>query len=200
MADLVRCGLILLAAGTSARMGRPKQLLPIKGTPLVRRVAEQLIAADIGPIVAVLGAGAMQIKPVLADLPLEIEINPDWGKGMGTSLGFGVRAMLNLFPEMSALIVAMADQPDLPAFHLRGMLDRYAQGNCTIVASTFDSREVPPVLFSAKWFPVLGKLEGDIGARTILRENHGEVATVRLMSNADLDTPADYEKFEREAS
>ena len=78
----LRCGLILLAAGESRRMGRPKQLLPVGGQPLLRHVVASLLSAPVAPFVVVLGSQATELAPVLADLPVQIVINPEWAEGI----------------------------------------------------------------------------------------------------------------------
>lgn len=197
MADKFQCGLVLLAAGGSTRMGRPKQLLPVRGRPLIRFMAEAVLAAPVSPVVIVLGAHARKIEPALAGLKLRRAVNPAWAVGMASSLKVGVEAALDEAPKLSALIIALADQPALPPRHLEQLIARFHQGGRSIVASRTGAEAVPPVLFGAAWFPALCALEGDTGARAIVQRNPADVALVPLASNADLDTPADYDRFTR---
>jgi molybdenum cofactor cytidylyltransferase len=189
------CGLVLLAAGGSRRMGRPKQLLPVKGKTLVRLVAEQVVRAAVSPVVVVLGAEEKKIEPSLAGLPVRLTVNPNWSEGIGSSLRVGVESALEFAPGLQALIVALADQPGLPEGHLDALIARYRHGGCTLVASQTGPARVPPVLFGAEWFPKLRALSGDSGAREILREKNPAFAFVTLESNTDLDTHEDYERY-----
>lgn len=189
------CGLVLLAAGGSRRMGRPKQLLPIKGKPLVRYVAERVVRADVAPVFVVLGAEEKKIEPTLADLPIQLVVNPNWQEGMGSSLRVGVEAMLEYAPDLQAIIVALADQPGLQPDHIDKLVTRYRHGGCSLVASQSGSSRVPPVLFGREWFPRLSQLSGDAGAREFLRENRPDYAFVELADNTDLDTHEDYERY-----
>jgi len=195
MAEEFKCGLVLLAAGASRRMGRPKQLLPIDGRPLLRLVTERALRAPVSPVVVVLGAHADEIGPVLTGLPVHRVSNPEWEEGLGSSVRAGVEAALQLAPDLAGLIILPADQPELPALHLENLITRFRQGGCSLVASLTGDRRVPPVLFGAAWFDWLRQLTGDAGARDLLRENRPEFATVPLVSNADLDTPEDYDRF-----
>ncbi len=176
-------------------MGRPKQLLPIKGKPLVRHTAELVLRAPVKPVVVVLGAEAKKIQPALAGLDIQMAINPAWTEGLGSSLRTGVEAALGHAPGLTALIVALADQPGLPPRHLEQMITRYLAGGCTAVASLTGRDQVPPLLFGREWFPKLCAIEGDLGARALLRDHPADVATVPLESNTDLDTPEDYASY-----
>lgn len=193
--DNFKCGLILLAAGASRRMGRPKQLLPIEGRPMIRHMAELVLRAPVDPVVVVLGAGAAQIEPVLAGLRVHVAINPDWAQGLGSSLRVGVESALRRAPDLSALVIALADQPTLPPGHLAELIARHRAGGCTAVASLTGPERVPPLLFGRPWFARLRRIEGDTGARALLREHLAEVATVPLAANTDLDTPGDYARY-----
>ncbi|RXK53389.1 nucleotidyltransferase family protein [Oleiharenicola lentus] len=200
MADPFQCGLVLLAAGASKRMGRPKQLLPVQGLTLVRHVAELVLRAPVSPVVVVVGADAQKIEPALAGLPVQITLNPNWSEGLGSSLRVGVDAALELAPKLQGLIVALADQPGLPPNHLEKLIGRFRQGGCSLVASQTGLNLVPPVLFGAEWFPRLRILTGDSGARDILRENRPDFGRVILPDNTDLDTHEDYERYLKEHS
>ena len=97
--------MVLLAAGSSSRLGRPKQLLVHGGKTLVRRAAEAAVEAQCGPVVVVLGAQAQAVASELAGLPVHTVHNADWEQGMGVSLHVGVQA---LAPEVEAALVMLA--------------------------------------------------------------------------------------------
>lgn len=200
MADGFQCGLILLAAGASRRMGRAKQLLPVQGQPLLRLVTERVLKAKVSTVVVVLGAEAKQIEPTLAGLSVHLAVNPAWQEGMGSSLRVGVEALLERAPGLDALIVTLADQPGLPDDHLDLLIARYRHGGCSLVASQNGQRRMPPVLFGCEWFPQLRKLAGDAGAREILKEDRPDFAEVPLADDTDLDTHEDYERYLKDHS
>lgn len=181
-------------------MGRAKQLLLIDGKPLVRHVTEQVLSTPLATVVVVLGADAERIAPALAGLSVHIAVNPAWSDGQGSSLRVGVAAALAQGRDLGALIIALADQPCLPPHHLDRLIVMYRAGGCSIVASQIGPERVAPVLFGARHFERLGTIQGDTGARALVQEFAAETAAVPLPSNADLDTPEDYERFTRQAA
>ena len=195
--DPSSCGLVLLAAGASQRMGRPKQLLPVAGKPLVRHVAESLLAGSLRPVVVVLGAHAAEVAAALDGLDVHRVVNPDWAEGLGSSLCAGVSALQQLEPRLAELIVALADQPNLSPAHLERLRETRRRTSRAVVASECRGARMPPVLFAAEYFPRLLALRGDAGARGLLQAAGAALAVVPADDLVDLDTPADYEAFIR---
>lgn len=197
MGDSLQCGLVLLAAGGSERMGRPKQLLPVNGQPLIRRMVESVLAAPLRPVVVVLGGAAEQVRPAIEGLPVSMAVNPAWREGLSSSLRVGIERALEEAPDLDGIAVVLADQPYLPPGHLEQMRAGLGRKGCTAVVSETNGRKVPPMLFASSWFAKLRSLQGDRGARDLLRDRGSEIATIPLSSNADLDTWEDYERFLR---
>lgn len=198
MSEAFSCALLVLAAGESQRMGRPKQLLPVDGQPLLRHVAKTALSAPVSPVIVVLGARAAEIAPCLDGLAVQVATNERWAEGLGSSLRGGLQALAARGPAPAGVIVVLADQPDFSAAHLASLIETHRTTGKPIVASAADGVLRPPVLFTAAWFPRLLELRGDTGARALLQAHPESVATVPLTSPADLDTPADYERFLRE--
>src|SRR5947199_10199355 len=98
-----RVAVAVLAAGGSTRMGRPKQLLPFGGRSLLRHAAEAAVAAECGPVVVILGAGADRLRPELDGLPVAVAVNPEWELGPGTSVRAAVGAV-ELAAEVGAIV------------------------------------------------------------------------------------------------
>ncbi len=199
MADVAQCGAVLLAAGGSSRMGRAKQLLPIGGVPLVRTVAERVLAAGLSPVVVVLGAESSAVGAALQGLPLCLVENPDWAQGMGASLRCGVAELERIAPGLTELIVVLADQANVTTEHLDLLRAERRRGGRGMVATQVGGVPMPPVLFAAEHFPRLHALHGEAGARALLREAGSGLAVVPAQELVDLDTPADYARFTRGA-
>jgi len=176
-------------------MGRPKQLLPVAGRPLLRISTEVASGIGASPVVVVLGSEAEPMATALAGLPVHVAINQDWAEGLGSSLRFGMRTALDLRPGLPAVIVLLADQPDVSPGHLQDLITAWNETGRTLIASSSGGVLQPPALFAARWFSGLLALRGDAGARDLFHEHPASVAAVPLAGATDIDTPDDYLKY-----
>jgi molybdenum cofactor cytidylyltransferase len=182
---------ILLAAGSSTRMGTAKQLLDFRGKPLARHAAECAIAAGCDPVIVVLGSGEREIRPVLAGLPVEIVVNDRWPEGMGTSIQAGLRALEDR--EVSGAILALSDQPFVTPGFLSGLVDRHRESGRRIVAASYSGTAGVPVFFARDAFPLLMALKPDQGCKGVILGHPAEAELVDCPAAAmDIDTPGDY--------
>jgi molybdenum cofactor cytidylyltransferase len=187
---------LILAAGASTRMGRPKQTLPFRGSTLLRRVAEQAVASTASRVFAVLGANAAVVAPALHDLPVELIWNPDWAEGQAASVRTGVRYLLERAPETAAVLFLLSDQPFVSAMTIDLLIATHRRTGARIVANEQDGRLGVPALFSSPFFDELIRLQGDAGARHLLRAHAGEAVGLFLPgAELDVDTPADYARL-----
>ena len=190
---------IVLAAGGSARMGKLKQLLPIEGQPMVRRLAAAACQAGLDQVVAVVGARAEEVQQALSGLPLELVVNQDWPLGLSTSVQAGIRA---LRPEVQAALMVLADQPGLTPDLIRSLADRYRETGAPLVVPRFQGRRGNPVLVARPLFAELAAVEGDRGGRVLLARHETELEWVDVEDPAlvlDVDTPEDYETLDTKA-
>ena len=185
---------VVLAAGLSGRMGRPKLLLPLDGRPLIRRTVEALAAAGLADLVVVVPPESDALRAALDGLSVRFAVNPAPEAGQAGSVVAGVAA---LTPGTTAALIALGDQPDLPAAVLTGLLERHRAGGAAIVAPRYREGRGNPVLFTAEVFPELLRLDGDQGARAIVDADAARVALVPfdLPMPRDVDTPDDYESL-----
>lgn len=187
-------GLILLAAGGSTRMGRPKQLLPYEGRTLLRRAAEVAIESGCDPVVVVLGHEATKMRRELDGLPVHIEVNEDWEKGMGGSIRRGLRAVLG-DRSVDAVAVMLCDQPHVTPAVLRELIERWGQSGKPVCASAYGKTVGPPCIFAASEFSRLAAIPEQQGAKQVIVS---APAVERVPFDAgltDVDTPADYERL-----
>lgn len=185
----MKTGIILLAAGESRRLGRPKQLLVWQGMPLVRRMAVTALEAELGPVVVVLGAVDAPCREALAGLPVLVAVNPDWSSGMGGSIARGVAALAG--QDLSAVIILLCDQPFVSASLLLRLIDQARSGEIGIVASRYDHQLGPPVWFAADRFDRLLALEGGGGAKSLIRAEPAPGWVDAPEAAFDIDTPED---------
>ena len=188
----MRHGAVLLAAGASRRLGRPKQTVLIDGEPLVARMAGLALATDPRALVVSLGAQADAVRRALGDLGDDPRVRcvaaPDWALGMGASLRSGLDALPD---DCDAALVLLCDQPALTMAHLGRLLATWRAQPERASASAYAGVLGVPAVLPRAWWPALGA-SGDRGARELLRARAAEVSTVAAIELArDLDTPAD---------
>jgi len=191
----MKTGLILLAAGASSRLGRPKQLLQYQGQTLLRRAAETALASGCQPIVIVTGAQHAALLPELAGLPVQVAHCADWAAGMGASLKTGLAALEDQ-PEgtaLSAVIVQLCDQPLVTPELLQQLVAQHAATKQSIVASAYAGTVGVPVLFGVEAWPLLHGLADAAGAGQLLKHHLELLATVPFADGAvDVDTEQQY--------
>ncbi|WP_216859125.1 nucleotidyltransferase family protein [Hymenobacter citatus] len=188
-------GVLLLAAGSSSRLGRPKQLLPYEGQSLLRRAATTAVEAVLGPVVVVTGALHAELLPELTGLPVRVVHCPTWQAGMGASLKTGL-AQLQLQqhqPAPTSILVLLCDQPHITPTLLRQLVVVQLATQQPIVATEYNSVRGVPVLFAESVLPLLQALPDAAGAQQLLRQHPEWVATVPFPAGAiDVDTEAHY--------
>ena len=188
-------GIILLAAGGSVRLGQPKQLIPIEGEALVRRTARRLLSLKPASLLVITGCESAAVNDQLSDLPLQAVYNPDWHKGMGTSIAFGVH---HLPKEIKGVLIMLCDQWCVSQADLKLLFDVWIRDISVVVTASWNSNNStvfgPPVIFPGILFRELISLTGDQGAKRII-EKYRSNSTFVSMENAslDLDEPADLE-------
>ena len=190
---MVDAAIVILAAGGSRRMGKPKQLLLYHGVTFVEhafQVAQQVFESQV---CIVLGAAAETITaavPMIKDYTI---INKNWQQGMGTSIGVGLQAIVSKFPELTAVMFMTADQLFVTSSHLRNMLGSFNAGTNKIIVSSYQDTEGTPALFGKKYFNELLQLKTDKGAKDIIREYSYDVSRLKLeKGEIDIDTPEQY--------
>ncbi|MEM8996212.1 MAG: nucleotidyltransferase family protein [Acidobacteriota bacterium] len=186
-----RVAAVLLAAGQSRRLGRPKQLLEWRGEPLVRRTASMLLRTSARPVVAVLGHLEDDVSRALRGLDVERVTNPRFADGQSTSVAAGVRA---LGARCDAALFVPCDQPRLRARTVEGLVQAAGSNPGAVVRPIYDGRPGAPVLFPAALFPELLRLEGDRGGRQILERHRKRTVDVPIDDRAeafDIDTDDD---------
>jgi len=188
-------GGILLAAGSSSRLGQPKQLLDFRGVPLIRHVAEQALASRLASLTVVVGHRAADVRAALSGLAVDVVENPSYAQGQSTSLRVG---LLNFPRDHSAALILLVDQPFVDATLIDRLIGLYEESGAMIVAPQVAGRRGNPVLFDRALFPELLTVVGDTGARDVISRHRDRLATLELPDDhafQDIDTWEDYQKM-----
>jgi len=190
--------IVLLAAGSSERMGQAKQLLPWGEKSLIEYQVELLLKSG-SPVIVVLGANASSISPVIGKYKIEIVLNEDWKSGMGSSVACGTKRLVEICPDASGVLITLVDQPLIPLSHFIDLMEKFQSGKKQIIASKGDSSWLGvPALFDAHYFEELKNLEGEQGAKQIMRRYPNAVESLQCGDLlADIDTPESYQKLLR---
>jgi molybdenum cofactor cytidylyltransferase len=185
--------IILLAAGQSRRLGRPKQLLEWNGASLLSRSLRAAQNLQGMPVVVVLGAHADQIRPQLMAESVTIVDNPEWQEGMAASIRVGLGETLNRFAEVDGVIIMVCDQPGLDHHVLQRLVALQRSSGRPVAAAAYAGRLGTPAIFHRSVFPALQQLKGDKGARQLLNEMGEMVAVLPFDAGVmDIDTEEDY--------
>jgi molybdenum cofactor cytidylyltransferase len=180
-------GAIVLAAGASKRLGRPKQLVEIGGEPLLRRVVHAVLATAALECIVVLDESA-PFDAALATLDVHIVRIPDAATGMAASLRAGVAA---LDRTCDGALIVVTDQPALDARHLHALCTAWRAAPAFAIASAYAGVIGVPALLPRSWFDAIATLSGDVGARELLRSRPDVIAIASPDLARDIDTPRD---------
>jgi molybdenum cofactor cytidylyltransferase len=193
MAAETNFGIVLLAAGGSSRLGRPKQKLLYNGQSLLQHAIKEASASRASSTVVVLGANAAILQEELDGASAEVAINYRWEEGMASSINCGVRTLMRLNPAMDGLIIMLCDQPFVGAALLNELILVYEKTDKPIITCGFAGTYGPPTFFQKNLFPDLLQLNGDVGARSLLWKYGDKVEAIDFPAGSvDVDTEADY--------
>jgi len=183
---------VIIAAGSSSRLGRPKQLVMLQGETLLERAIRIAHEGGAAPVFVVLGAHLSEIKSRVEISSSEIVVNQNWQEGMASSIRAGVEALAEGAPDSAGVLLMICDQPSVTTGHLRGMLAAFRQNPACTIASGYAGRRGIPALFPRSSYVDLLSLRGDQGARGLLFKPGASVLDVPLEGGEiDIDLPED---------
>lgn len=186
---------VILAAGSSSRLGRAKQLLPLGNRPVLAHTVANALGSSLDGVIVVLGHAADTIRAQIEFGPATVAINERYAEGQSTSLHVGVAA---LPPDAIAALFILGDQPLIgPAVH-EALIAAYRRTGAPIVQPSYDGQRGNPVLLARKLFPELLQVTGDQGARNVIRAHAAEVVAIPIPGTTptdDLDTEDDYQRL-----
>lgn len=191
-----QCGIILLAAGQSSRLGSPKQLLEYEGISLIVKAVETATHTRQYPVVVVLGAHAKMIEPYLDNTSIKVVDNQEWEQGVSSSIRKGIQSMNHYFPTVDGIVFMVCDQPYLDHLIIAQLIDLQNETGLPAAACIYDDNIGTPALFHKSLFNDLINLNGDKGARMLLMQMKDDVALLSFEGGStDIDTKEDYKKL-----
>ncbi len=189
-------GIVLLAAGSSSRLGEPKQLLKYDDQTLLQHSLQVAIASNGSPIVVVLGANAGEILKSIQPDGAHIVVNDAWQEGMGSSIRCGLETILQLNALITGVIIMVCDQPFITPELLDNLVAEHQLTGKPIITCSYAGTYGPPALFDKNIFPELLQLKGDVGAKKIIHQHANELECILFPEGeTDIDTKSDYEKY-----
>ena len=184
---------IILAAGRSARLGSPKQLLSYRGKTLLQHTIDTALESQASPILVVLGSGKDAIKKELEQKQVFILENSSWESGMASSISYGITNLQELAPESKAVILMVCDQPFVNAKLLNNLITKHKDTRQSIVASSYANTLGTPALFHQSLFSELLVLEGESGAKSLIKKYSLQTGFVSFdQGSIDIDTRENY--------
>jgi molybdenum cofactor cytidylyltransferase len=186
---------LVLAAGESKRMGRPKQLLPFANKTILETVIDRITQSTVDEILVVLGANREQIEEVTKDLPVKSVYNPRFKEGMLSSVQKGFASLPD---DAEAVLIFLGDQPMVPGSVIDQIIRAYRSTKKGIVLPVYDRKRGHPVLISTKYRKDVSHLDPEIGLRELVHNHPEDILEVDLDSSSvleDIDTPEDYKKL-----
>ena len=184
---------IILAAGRSARLGSPKQLLSYRGKTLLQHTIDTALESQASPILVVLGSGKDAIKKELEQKQVFILENSSWESGMASSISCGITNLQELAPESKAVILMVCDQPFVNAKLLNNLITKHKDTRQSIVASSYANTLGTPALLHQSLFSELLVLEGESGAKSLIKKYSLQTGFVSFdQGSIDIDTRENY--------
>jgi xanthine dehydrogenase YagT iron-sulfur-binding subunit len=189
---MYRTGILILAAGNSSRLGRPKQLLEFNGTTLIGHITDQALAAATAVVLVI--EGAVSLKQALSGRDINILSNPRWPEGMASGIALGVATLKPL--NLDTLIITGCDQPAVTTALFRRLIDTRRSTGKGMIASAYAGITGTPALFTRNYFDDLQSLTGHKGARSLLQTYSDDLAVIDFPEGAfDVDTETDAAKL-----
>jgi molybdenum cofactor cytidylyltransferase len=181
---------LVLGAGGSTRLGRPKQLLPYGDRPLLEHTLNTARDCGFQQLVVPIGGAAAEVRERVDFTGAEVVVNQAYGEGCSSSIAAALDAV---DPRCEVLVLMLGDQPGVTPDTVRALLA--GRGDAALAVCRYDDGRGHPIAFARTVFPQLASLHGDKGVWRLLDERAGDVVDVPIAGNVplDVDTPEDYQ-------
>lgn len=185
---------VILAAGESKRMGKPKLLLPFGEKTIIEAVVTHVIQSKADDVLVVLGGDSEKIKEKIKHIPVRITVNPHYRKGMLSSAQWGFNAVQK---GTRGVLVCLGDQPSIPSYVMDKVIHSFKVSKRGIVIPTFQKNRGHPVLIDVKYRSEIENLSLDTGLRGLVYNHPEDALEVEVNTPSilrDIDNPEDYRK------
>ncbi|MBI3022311.1 MAG: nucleotidyltransferase family protein [Thaumarchaeota archaeon] len=182
---------VVLAAGSSKRLGRLKQLARLEGRPLLERTLDAVRRSNVDEVIVVIGDQAAEVRRKVDLSPFVVVVNKSFNEGMSASIKLGLSAVDR---RAAAALIVLADQPFLSASLIDGIVELFQKSDALIVAPTHGGVQGNPVLISRRLFSEVSAISGDVGAKSLLGRHSEELLEYPVKDPeplVDIDTPRD---------
>jgi molybdenum cofactor cytidylyltransferase len=187
---------VILAAGSSSRLGKPKQNLIYRGNTLLQSAVASALSVSAAVIV-ILGASIDAISPTIKDQQITVLYNQQWEEGMASSIRLAISHLQSNYPQAGAVIFMLCDQPYADAALLQSLTEASVSSNKRIIASSYSNTTIGvPALFKANYFPSLLVLKGHEGAKKLFKQHADDLTSIPFpLGNIDIDTMTDFDNL-----
>jgi len=194
---------VVLSAGESSRMGRPKALLPVDGVRFIEKIVATLKSTRVREIIVVLGHNAEEMRQKINDLPVTIVVNPNYKQGQLSSLIAAINTIQSSkrSESVDGILVHLVDHPYINPDLVNSMIDRFHETKKLIVVPRYQGRRGHPVIFSSALCAALLAAPLDQGAKAVVQAHRGdtlEIDTEDQGVTIDIDTPEEYRQHVKE--
>ena len=188
--------IVILAAGNSSRMGTSKQLLDVGGQTLLQKTVNAALESKIQNVSVVLGSNSQIHSKTINGMPVKILVNPDWALGMGNTLKFSLKKLLESNINLQGVLYMVCDQPRITTQHINNVIDLFLKQKPVAVGSHYKGTYGVPALFDRITFSSLLAINDRAGAKTVLQKLEADLKLVPFDGGEiDLDTREEYEQF-----
>jgi molybdenum cofactor cytidylyltransferase len=190
---------VVLAAGTSSRMGRNKLFVELGGETVVHRAVRRAKEAGLDPVCVVLGHEAERTREAIGAIECTTVVNPDYEAGVNSSLRTGIRAVGET-PARAAVVI-LADMPFVTPAMIETLIREYRESTAPLVVSDYEGVNAPPVLYDRSLFHELEVSEGQGCGKHVVKRHRHEARSVAWPAEAlaDLDVPDDVDRVKAAA-
>jgi len=190
-------GIIILAAGSSSRLGSPKQLLKYNDKSLLQHiVTEANLAVENEEVIVVTGANQDLLETELSQLPVHVIHNDNWEQGMASSINCGLESLLKIYPDLNGIIFSVCDQPFVSVAVFKSLVEKHDLTGKGIIASFYNDTLGVPMYFDEKYFDELAQLQGHSGAKQMVNKYPKDIGYIEFPDGViDIDTDSDYQNL-----